>query len=100
MCSTLLYGFLALDYDRSVMARTAPATAKERASQSVAEPKNVRTPPFDTKPKSGQGQSVQDAIARLAYGYWLERKSSNEGSAEEDWLRAEREIFKRKAQQG
>lgn len=82
------------------MARTAPATAKEKASQSVVEPKNVRTPSFETKPESGQGQSVQDAIARLAYGYWLERQSSDQGSAEEDWLRAEREVLKRKPQQG
>ncbi len=40
----------------------------------------------------GSQESVQDAVARLAYNYWLERRDTNEGSAEEDWLRAEREI--------
>ena len=32
-----------------------------------------------------------EEIARLAYSYWEER-SSEEGSAEEDWLRAERQL--------
>jgi hypothetical protein len=82
------------------MARTAPATTKERASQSVAEPKDARTPSFESKPENGHQESVGDAIARLAYGYWLERNGSSEGSAEEDWLRAEREILDRQSQKG
>jgi hypothetical protein len=82
-----------LDYHRNVMARTAPATAKERASQAVVEPKNVKIPSFETMVETRLQESVQDAIARLAYGYWLERKGSNEGSSEEDWLRAEREVL-------
>jgi hypothetical protein len=42
------------------------------------------------------GKPSQEAIARLAYSYWLER-DANEGSAEEDWLRAERELCERKS---
>jgi Protein of unknown function (DUF2934) len=33
----------------------------------------------------------RDAIARLAYLYWLDR-GGQQGSAEEDWLRAEHEL--------
>jgi hypothetical protein len=33
----------------------------------------------------------QDQIARLAYLYWLDRKGQN-GSPEEDWLRAEQKL--------
>jgi hypothetical protein len=36
-----------------------------------------------------------EEIARLAYSYYLERGSDG-GSAEEDWLRAEREVRARK----
>jgi hypothetical protein len=82
------------------MARTAPATAKERASQAVVEPQNMKTPSFEAKTGIGQQESVQDAIARLAYGFWLERNGRNEGSAEEDWLRAEREVLERRSRHG
>lgn len=47
--------------------------------------------------EKAQQESVQEAIARLAYGYWLERQGSNDGSAEEDWLRAEREVLARQS---
>jgi hypothetical protein len=33
----------------------------------------------------------REAIARLAYLYWLDRRGRH-GSAEEDWLRAEQEL--------
>ncbi|MCC7497268.1 MAG: DUF2934 domain-containing protein [Bryobacterales bacterium] len=36
----------------------------------------------------------QDDVARLAYQYW-ETRGRQGGSAEEDWLRAERELFNR-----
>ena len=38
--------------------------------------------------------SDQDAIARLAYSYW-EMRGCVDGSPEEDWLRAERELLSR-----
>ena len=37
-----------------------------------------------------------EEIARLAYSYYLERGASD-GSAEEDWMRAEREVRARKS---
>jgi hypothetical protein len=40
-----------------------------------------------------------EEIARLAYGYYLER-GETAGSAEEDWLRAEREVRTRKGPDG
>jgi hypothetical protein len=36
----------------------------------------------------------QDAIARLAYSYW-EARGFGDGSPEEDWFRAERELLSR-----
>lgn len=53
------------------------------------------TPSFESTPDSNrlndQRESVEQAISRLAYGYWLERQGTDQGSAEEDWFRAERE---------
>jgi hypothetical protein len=37
-----------------------------------------------------------EEIARLAYGYWEARGRQN-GSAEDDWYRAERELTQRKS---
>lgn len=34
-----------------------------------------------------------EEISRLAYGYWEERQGTGEGSADDDWLRAEREYL-------
>lgn len=84
------------------MARTAPASTKERQSQASAEPANSRVNEvsFESRPDSGSQESVQDAVARLAYSYWLERQGSNQGSAEEDWLRAERELRARENSRG
>ena len=36
-------------------------------------------------------ESVQDAVARLAYSYW-EARGCQGGSPEADWLRAEQEL--------
>lgn len=69
------------------MARTAPMSTLEL--DSLAMPPN---PAFEPASKVAR----QEAIARLAYSHWLERQNGNEGSAEEDWLRAERELRERK----
>jgi hypothetical protein len=37
----------------------------------------------------------QDEVAQLAYTYWLERGCQG-GSPEEDWLRAEEEVRRRR----
>lgn len=36
-------------------------------------------------------ESIHDAVARLAYSYWLARGCQG-GSPEQDWLQAEREL--------
>jgi len=45
--------------------------------------------PVDFKDPSDS--SMQEAVSRLAYSYW-EARGFQDGSAEEDWLRAEAEI--------
>ena len=67
-----------------VPARHKPATAKRvkrTAPNAAAEPQEVQpvTP-------------TQEQIACLAYSYW-EARGCQGGSAEEDWLRAERELM-------
>ncbi len=37
----------------------------------------------------------EEEIARIAYGYYLER-GGKEGSTEEDWIRAENEVRQRR----
>jgi hypothetical protein len=37
---------------------------------------------------------AHEEIARLAYSYW-EQSGRQSGSAHEDWLRAERELFRK-----
>jgi hypothetical protein len=39
--------------------------------------------------------SEREEIAKLAYGYWLERGGQH-GSPEQDWLRAEKEFRRRR----
>jgi hypothetical protein len=41
------------------------------------------------------GEVAQEEIAELAYSYWIARGHSH-GGAEEDWLRAERELGQRR----
>ncbi len=65
------------------MARTAPPSTRELDSRNPS-----LNPSLDPK----AAIPPQEAIARLAYRYWLERGDAGEGSAEEDWLRAERDL--------
>ncbi len=53
-------------------AKAAPATAPERVADEIVAP-------------------THDEIAELAYSYWEARGKPN-GSALEDWVRAEREL--------
>ena len=49
-------------------------------------------PPSDSAtPASGTVEIECEEIARIAYSYW-EARGCQGGSAEEDWLRAEREL--------
>jgi Protein of unknown function (DUF2934) len=46
----------------------------------------------ETSAQSAEPQHVHDQIASLAYALWQER-GRPEGSPDEDWLRAERELL-------
>ena len=76
-------------YSDPTGAAAAGSPAKRRASrtkESVSE-----TPSSNPAPSIASKVIDRQAIARLAYSYWVAR-GYNGGSAEEDWLRAEREI--------
>jgi len=70
---------------------SASFTARPKSAPSSAEPSTVQ-------PKDAVELAAEDfeldhhEVERLAHGYWLARQGSNEGSAEEDWYRAEREL--------
>jgi hypothetical protein len=103
-------GFL---YDRSVMASTAP-TSPGREIKVDPEPKRIKQFEMESSPTKTSSQHNEtaaadrddaanevsvapdhEAISRLAYGFWLDRAHSGQGSAEEDWYRAERELRSR-----
>lgn len=69
-------------------------STKERTSQTSVEPDNSTLNPSS---EAQANVAPQEAIARLAYSYWLERQGGDRGSAEEDWLRAERDLRERQA---
>jgi hypothetical protein len=73
--------------------KTASARAK-RTAGAVTEPASVELPsPTAVAPSVAPAayQPTGEEIARLAYSYW-EARGCQGGSAEEDWLRAEREL--------
>lgn len=69
-------------------------------SKTEPDPGSIRKSPAQAAgPQSGtQGAGAdREQIAALAYEYWLEG-GRREGTAEDDWLRAEREIRSRPQQ--
>jgi hypothetical protein len=70
----------------SVPLETPPAAAP---APEIAAPLAVTDTPVTDNPVPQPGH---DAIAKLAFLYWEERGYEG-GSAEEDWLRAERELM-------
>jgi hypothetical protein len=83
------------------MARTAPLSTQESVEQATLEREMSagQLPSSELMTSPALGEPVQEAIAGLAYSYWLERRGSEQGSAEEDWFRAEREISTRQSPQ-
>jgi hypothetical protein len=73
------------------MARTAPMSTMELESRETG---MNGSPKQEERVSISKEEPPQEAIAQLAYSYWLERQNGNghEGSPEEDWLRAEREL--------
>lgn len=107
-----------LIYDRSVMAGMArlpneSASAKTdttaRTELPVQPPGEVERRELDdaqekTEPVmpahtaagiSPSGYLDREEIARLAYRNWLDRQGRDDGSAEDDWVRAEHELRRR-----
>lgn len=80
------------------MARSAHAPARQRAQTPAVETQEDEVPQVSNEAESqpeAQGSAQepdQESIAVLAYSFWLERQGGGQGSAEEDWLRAEHEI--------
>jgi hypothetical protein len=80
------------------MLTTSQLPAEGRAVSSASE--RVTTPlssDSETQSKSGAESATENQpeyadIEVLAYSYYLARRESGEGSAEEDWLRAEQEL--------
>jgi hypothetical protein len=70
-----------------------PATPAISVSKTRIEAPANPAPHVDVKPAAvAAPQTVShEEIAKLAYSYWLERGCVH-GYAEEDWLRAEREL--------
>jgi hypothetical protein len=80
----------------TVTGATAAVPAR-RVSTSIRTRKNVPATQAETVAQAPAVQAQQteptyEAIAALAYSYW-EARGYQGGSAEEDWLRAEREIL-------
>ncbi len=51
-----------------------------------------------TESQAGSGNAYTEEIARLAYIYWLEG-GCRDGTAEEDWYRAERQLTAKSEEQ-
>ena len=72
-------------------------TASRRATRSATSVEAPAVSPTEVEASAAAAvalapdQPSQEAIAALAYSYWLARNCVG-GSAEEDWLRAEQEL--------
>jgi len=78
---------------------SASFTARPRSSPSRTEPDTVQ--PKDAVELADEDFKLDhDEIAGIAFGYWLERQGSGQGSAEEDWYRAERELREKRLPPG
>ncbi len=78
-------------YSDPTGAAAAAAPAKRRATR--VKGSESSTSEISSRDSTGTAKPAVDreAIARLAYSYWVARGFAG-GSAEEDWLRAEEEI--------
>jgi hypothetical protein len=71
--------------------RRKAAAPRPKHSAVLASETETTTIVSDVIMVDGVAGPSQDQIARLAYLYWLDRGCQN-GSAEEDWLRAEQAL--------
>lgn len=75
---------------------SASFTARPKSAPTRAEPDTV-SPKNPVELADEDFEFDHREVEQLAYGYWLERQGTNEGSELDDWLRAEREMRVRKA---
>jgi Protein of unknown function (DUF2934) len=68
------------------------ATEKATKTKAPAKPKKATTTAKKTTTKLELVPPSREEIARLAEKFWIER-GRPEGSPEQDWLRAERELM-------
>jgi len=67
-----------------------PGVSEQAVSTAIGE--QDITAHGENTPSGDQRHISRDEIARLAYFYW-EARGGNDGSAEEDWYRAEQELM-------
>jgi hypothetical protein len=78
-----------------VRRKTAPARKKHTHVSAVAEPVSApaAAPELTEQPATPIYQPTREDVAALAYSYWVERGyQGGSTEAEQDWLRAEREL--------
>jgi hypothetical protein len=80
--------------ESSPVLKTAAATAGGESTSRVIDSVGVMTPASQSTgvaAKSSEISPSREEIARLAHSYWVARGYA-QGSPEQDWLRAEREL--------
>jgi len=79
-------------YSDPTGAAAAATPARHRTARKASENTSPKVSRSDPERRDASDPTMDhEAVARLAYSYW-EARGFTGGSAEEDWLRAEREI--------
>ena len=73
-----------------------PKTRAKNQKTAAVSPATVSPEPATIVPTPATIGPTQEEIAALAYRYW-EARQGNPGSAEEDWLHAERDLQQKHA---
>ncbi len=74
--------------------RSAKSSGRDQSAEPIIDSQSDPSLPAGTP---SHGELPHEEIALLAYSYW-ESRQGEEGSAEEDWLRAERELQSKRVQ--
>jgi hypothetical protein len=79
---------------RGTVASSTPASTNNKTVKRTTMKRTGAVPP-KTRTAPVSGEIGTDRVAELAYFHWLKR-GCPEGSPQEDWLRAEKELKSRK----
>lgn len=77
--------------------KSAAAAASGAITSTIVDPVGVLTPAVEPEPLNAMAAAskprevTHEEVAKLAYSYWIAR-GYGQGGAEQDWLRAEREL--------